>query len=329
MSPRARTQVAIVALLAFSTVGCASAPPPPTPHAPTSPPTTPSREATPSPTARLISLPPASSTSAPATDALTAPPADELERDLTTPGTLTACIAVVGGEAASLNEEGELVGYNVSFAEELAERLDLRLATRSPLFEDLIEAVRDHTCDVSVSSQNITQERLVLLDFVPYTESIQPVLVASGNPLEIDALEDLCGLAVSTTSGTTHVDLVNGTGDYTGRGLNDGCADAQREPIELQTYETEAHAVTALLTGDAVAYLGNPSFAADFPGRIERSPATLPQARQGITTAKDRPALHAAVAAIVGDLIADGTYREILIRHLPNDESVRIVSIVE
>ena len=153
--------------------------------------------------------------------------------------------------------------------------------------------------------------------------------MATGNPNNINALTDLCGHAVSATEGTTHVDLVNGTGDYVGQGLNGGCAAASLTPIDLQTHETESHAVTALLQGDVIAYLGNPSFAFEFGDQIEYSDATLPPARQGITTARDRPALHAAVAATIASMMADGTYRAILIQHLPNDESVKVVSILE
>ena len=64
-------------------------------------------------------------------------------------------------------------------------------------------------------------------------------------------------------------------------------------------------------------------------GQIEFSAATLPVARQGITTALDRPILRAAVEATFHQMFSDGTYRAILIQHLPNDESVAIVSILE
>lgn len=257
------------------------------------------------------------------------PPEADIQAALTTPGSLTACLSVVGAPATDLDDEGHLVGYNVSIAAEIADRLGLAFATSEPLFDTLIDVVRNHECDLSVSNQNITAARLELVDFVAYSESLQPVLVEAGNPNQIDALTDLCGEAVSATEGTTHIDLVNGTGEYVGQGLNADCSDAGAPPIDLRTFETEAHAVTALLTGQVSAYFGNPNFAFEFPGQIEYSDATLPPARQGITTAKDRPALHAAVAAALAEMMADGTYRAILVQHLPNDDSVQFVSILE
>jgi len=281
-------------------------------------------------TATATAMPTATATTTPPlTPPPTMPPAAAIEGELSEPGALTACLSVVGAPATTLDDQGQLAGYNVSFATEIAERLGLELATREPLFDALIDIVREHECDIAVSSQNLTASRLELVNFTAYTKSSQPVLVAFGNPSNIDTLMELCGEPVSANEGTTHVDLVNGAGDYSGRGLNAACASAGQPLINLHTFETESHAVTALLSGDVIACLGNSGFAQEFPGQIEFSDAILPVARQGITTAHDRPILHAAVEATLHQMFSDGTYRAILIHHLPNDESVSIVSILE
>ena len=310
-------------------LGCTSAPVPTVVHtnAPSLPPTailtatsssTPTSEPMPQPTPTRL-----------ATAGPTLPAGGDIQSELGDPGVLTACLSVVGAPATGLGAQGQLVGYNVSFAAEIAERLGLEMATREPQFDFLIDAVRAHQCDISVSSQNITAIRLELVNFVPYTESIQPVLVATGNPNNINSLIDLCGQAVSAAEGTTHIDLVNGTGDYEGDGLNVDCATAGLPPIDLRTFETDSHAVTALLRGNVVGYLGNSGFQQEFPHQIEFAEAILPPARQGITTALDRPNLHTAVEATLAQMFSDGRYRAILIQHLPNDESVAIVSILE
>jgi polar amino acid transport system substrate-binding protein len=330
---RAAILTAIGALL----LACTSTTTPPVTESPT-PPASAQPPSPPSPTAVITPEPSQSPTAArttllttvpPATPVPTMPSSADLQAELVAPDTLTACLAVVGAPATALNVDGMLEGYNVSFAQELANRLGLELLTREPLFDDLITTVQGHQCDLSISSQNITTGRLELVDFIAYTESIQPVLVAANNPEHIGSLADLCGKRVSAASGTTHVDLVNGTGDFAGQGLNQDCATVGEAPITLKTYETDSGAVTALLSGDVDAYLGNPNFAAEFPGQIEESDATLPPARQGITTAKDRQAVHAAIAATMSAMMADGTYRAILVQNLPNDESVQLVSILE
>jgi polar amino acid transport system substrate-binding protein len=245
------------------------------------------------------------------------------------PGVLTACVSTVGSPAAGLTEEGQLDGYNVAFANELATRLGLQIDIQQPLFEDLIDQISGHACDVSVSSQNISTSRAEQVTFVPYTRSRQPVLVEIGNPESIFTLQDLCGLPVSATTGTTHVDLVEGVGDYVGQGLNDQCTTAGSQPIDLRTFQTELEAVTALLDGEVIAYLGNPSFVFDFADRIIYSPASLPPAQQGIAIAQDHPNLVAAVESALSDMISDGVYRGILVQYLPNEASVDAVSIEE
>jgi polar amino acid transport system substrate-binding protein len=266
-----------------------------------------------------------SSTPAPSPSASESPAA--LESELIEPGVLNVCLAIVGAQAAAVDSEGELVGYNVAFAREIAARLSLEPSFQQPLFEEVIDLVADHECDISVSSQNITTSRLERMSMIPYTKSQQPVLVEIGNPHNIDSLQSLCGLSVSVTAGTTHADLVQGRGDYADAGLNDDCREAGRATIDLQTYPTEAEAVGALLDGEVAAYLGNSGFIVDYEDDIAYAQTTLPPARQGIGVATDHPVLFAAVESALTTMIADGTYRQILTEHLPNAESVDIVSI--
>jgi polar amino acid transport system substrate-binding protein len=250
-----------------------------------------------------------------------------LAAELVTPGTLTACIALFGPPAASLNDEGQLEGYNVGFANELATRLGLTAQLRESLFDDLAADIAAHECDVSISSQNITESRLAAMNMAPYTKSHQPVIVSQGNPFNILTLEDLCGKIVSATTGSTHADFVSGAGDYVGQGLSDACVARGEEAIELQTFSSEPDAVAALLDDAVAAYLGNPQFVFEFPANLDVSEAVLPPARQGMATALDRPALTAAVQATIDEMVADGTYLTILREHLPDENSVQTFSI--
>ena len=284
----------------------------------------PSTTPTPGPTLTAIPTPTLPPTSAP-----TMPAATVIAAELAKSGSLTVCLALMGAPAASLNDQGDPDGYNVAFAREIAARLGLEPVIQQTLFDDLISDIKSHACDVSVSSQNITTSRIGQMNLIPYTRSQQPVVVAKGNPAAVQSLDDLCGLSVSATTGTTHVDLVNGTGDYLGQGLNEQCAAHGREPIDLHTYDTELDAVQALLDGAVVAYLGNPNFVFDYPDYIEYAPTTLPPARQGIATAIDHPALTSAVQAAFNAMVDDGKYLAILRNYLPNEASVKVVSIIE
>lgn len=258
------------------------------------------------------------------------PPADQIAAELAAPGTLTACLALLGVPAAADDGSGEPVGYNVAFARELASRLGLTLELSVVPFDQLTTQLESNACDVSVSSQNITQSRLDAMALIPYTQSRQPVVVRYGNPLGVIELADLCGRIVSAASGTTHVDFVNGTGDYVGQGLSDICSAAGQPAAEVSTFETDLEAVQALIAEEVVAYLGNPNFYYDFRDDldIQGTPA-LPPARQGIATALDRPALTTAVQVALNGMIDDGTYVAVLREYFLTEESVEAVSIAE
>lgn len=268
--------------------------------------------------------------------ACSGPAPSQLEAaQLVRPGHLTACIAPLGQPAAGYPRgprgeqlAGELAGYNVDFARALAERLELRVAVSVTPFSGLLDAVTSHRCDVAVSSQNITSRRLEIVDFVPYTRARQRVLVAHGNPQRIATIEGLCGQLVSATTGSTHIDMVEGTGDFNGFGLSQACLADGQPPIEVHRFGSHEEAVQALLDGSVTAHLGNPNFAHRFPEQLTQSPATLPAARQGIAVAKDRPLLRGAVAAALTAMIDDGAYHAILVEHLGSDERARAGSII-
>jgi polar amino acid transport system substrate-binding protein len=270
---------------------------------------------------------PASSTSTPTptdqqpptTPAPTMPAPDAIGTELVAPGSLTICLALLGAPASALNGDGQPVGYNVAFANELASRLSLTPVIQTPNFSEVISMVQSHACDISVSSQNITAGRSAQVNLIPYTQAKLgfPVVVGAHNPQKIDALDDLCGLAVSAAAGSTAVDQVEGTGDFTGRGLNAACEAGAKGDIDLHTYPSELAAVQALLDLSVVAYLGNANFVDQYPDALERSTAVLPAARQGIAVALDHPELTAGVWAALDAMISDGTYLQILRQYLP------------
>lgn len=246
--------------------------------------------------------------------------------ELNSPDGLAVCISPLGAPAAS-QVDGQLEGYNVEFARGLADRLVLTVNVVETPFVDLLDQVEDGACDLSVSSQNITAGRLERVAFVPYTRSQQRVLVAHGNPRMVETMEDLCGLMVSTTAGSIFGDMIEGSGDFNGTGLSQACIAQGHLPIEVHKFDEAQVAVEALLDGTVTAYLGNSNYVFQYPERLVQSPATVPAARQGIGLALDRPLLRAAIEGALGELIEDGTYRQILFDALGDEELVRRGSI--
>ena len=259
----------------------------------------------------------------------TMPPASAVAAELVKPGKLAVCLALMGAPASSLDNDGNAQGYNVAFASEIAVRLGLNLVIQQTVFGEIPNDLVTHACDISVSSQNITADRLAQMNLIPYTQSKQgfPVVVAKGNPQQIGTLTDLCGHKVSAATGTTSVDAVNGTGQYIGSGIDSECQAVGGQPLDLRSYATELDAVQALLDDTVVAYLGNANYVSQYPNLLEGSSAKLPSAEQGIAVALDHPNLTTAIESALGAMITDGTYLQLLGQYMSPD-SVDNISII-
>ena len=256
------------------------------------------------------------------------PQASAVATELVKPGKLFVCLALMGAPASSLDNDGNAQGYNVAFANEIAARLGLNPVIQQAVFGEIPNDLAAHSCDVSVSSQNITADRLAQMNLVAYTQSKQgfPVVVAKGNPQNIESTLELCGKAVSAAAGSTGVDAVQGGGDVR-ESLNSACAQNGTDLVDLHTYPSELDAVQALLDGTVIAYLGNANYVDQYPNLLEESSAKLPSAEQGIGVALDHPNLTTAVESALGAMIKDGTYLQLLGQYMSPD-SVDNISII-
>jgi polar amino acid transport system substrate-binding protein len=239
--------------------------------------------------------------------------ASGLDAELVAPGRLTYCANLRPGRMGFRDDAGKPAGVNIEIAQAIAERLGLEAAIRETPFENLIDDVAGGQCDMSISSQIITQTRLERIEMLPYTQGIQHVVVRAGNPAGIRQLIDLCGKILAVQTGSTHVDLVLGQGDHSGAGIDRDCAAAGQPKVDLREFADDGEAAESVASGNADAYIGSDFIAVDRPADFELS-AALPPIRNGIGLPKDHPALLAAVDGAFQAMIGDGSYLEILDR---------------
>ena len=205
-------------------------------------------------------------------------------------------------------------GVDIEIGEALARQLGLAAEVRELLFDELIDAVAGRRCDVSIAGQFITSGRLARIDMIPYREGVGHVIVRAGNPRAIVELTDLCGRSLAVVAGTVHIEMVRGTGDYSGRGIDDQCAAASAADVNVIEFPAQREAEDALAGGDVDAYVGNDFVTIDRPADFELS-AELPPTRNGIGVRLDAAALSAALRQAFGAIIDDGSYLEILARY--------------
>jgi polar amino acid transport system substrate-binding protein len=235
-------------------------------------------------------------------------------------GKLVICIDIPYPPQEFFDDQGNPTGSDVEIGQEIAKRLGLESQIENSVFDTIIAAVTGGKCDIIISAQNITPDRLKQVDMIPYFKAGQSFVVAKGNPEAINALDDLCGKAIAAETGTTEVDYLLGTGDYKGKGLSQACTDKGKSAIDAKQFEKDSDALLALQGSQVAAYFADSPVAGYYtvqhPDQFELSGISpLDPAAEGISVPKDKTGLHAAVVTALKSMIADGAYGTILAKY--------------
>jgi polar amino acid transport system substrate-binding protein len=86
-------------------------------------------------------------------------------------------------------EGSEPIGADIDIARAIAENLGREAEFSNIGFDGIIAALLGNQCDAIIASMNVTPERSEQVDFVPYLEMGQSLVVPTGNPLGIVDLE--------------------------------------------------------------------------------------------------------------------------------------------
>jgi polar amino acid transport system substrate-binding protein len=251
--------------------------------------------------------------------------------NLVLPGKLVVCSDIPYPPLEFFDDAGNPTGSDIDIATGIATKLGLTIQIENSVFDTIIAAVTGGKCDIVVSDQNITADRLKAVDMIPYFQAGQSFVVAKGNPKAINTTDDLCGKSVAAETGTTEVDYVNGVGDYKGDGLSKQCTDKGKPKIDMKEFPKDTDALAALLGGQVDAYFADTPPAAYYTiahaDQFDLSgiPALQP-IKAGISVAKTSDGKHSpvydAVKTALLSMIADGSYQAILAKYHVDDGAV-------
>ena len=241
-------------------------------------------------------------------------------------GELLVCSDLPYPPQEFFDASGQPTGSDIEIAQAIAQRLGLKPQIVNSVFDTIIAAVTSGKCDIIVSAQNLTTDRLKQVNMIPYFKAGQAFVVAKGNPENIKTQDDLCGKTIGAETGTTEADFVQGTGDYAGDGLSKQCTDAGKAAIDLKQYDKDSDALLALSSGQVAAYFADSPVAGYYtvqhPDQFELSGVTLEIANEGISVPKDKAGLADAVKAALLSIMSDGTYTQILTKYGLQDGAV-------
>ena len=145
-----------------------------------------------------------------------------------------------------LNDKGELEGFDISVAKEVAKRLGVKVEFITPDWDLITAGKWGKRWDLSIGSMTPTKERKAALLFtMPYYSSPAQFAVHKNNTT-IKALSDLAGKRIGIASETTNE-------RYLQRNLeieDTKIVFQTWEPGELKTYPTDANHIEDLVLGD-------------------------------------------------------------------------------
>lgn len=208
-------------------------------------------------------------------------------------------------------QTGRIVGADIDLANELFQRLGLRINWQESAFAQLIPSLTTERIDVIWSGMSDLPARRETMDFVNYMHSGPQFYTMQARIGEFRAMTDLCGKNVGTSRTTAFPRQIE---EWSQR----NCVAAGRPAINVVGNESTADSRAQLRQGrlDA-AVQGSETIGYVFgldPGVFATIGEPFADLRQGIGFRKADTQLRNAVAVTLGAMIADGSYQRIMER---------------
>jgi polar amino acid transport system substrate-binding protein len=245
-----------------------------------------------------------SSSTASAPTANVTPPSDLIHA-----GTLT-----VGSDTTYPPQEyidtttNKATGFDVDLITAMAQRMGLQANIVTTKFDTIIDDLANKRFDMVISAVTINPDRQKKVDFVPYFNAGESLLVQAGNPHNIKALSDLCGQNVGVQTGTVEQpDL---------QAASAACQKAAKPPINLTVLQDQTAVIQLLVNKRVVAtYQDSPVtdyYNKQHPGQFAVGGSVVNAALEGIAVRKGDTSMFNAVKTAFDEVKADGTYHTII-----------------
>lgn len=202
-----------------------------------------------------------------------------------------------------------IVGLDPDLATALGQVLGVEVTLTHTAFDGLLTALDGGRFDLVMAAITDTKERQAKYDFVDYFTTGQAIVVKKGNPEGIKAIEDLCGKNVSVLTASTQEKLL---GEFN----TDQCAS---DKIKVTALPNDKDALLQVRTGradatftqDAVGRYNSRTVGGGSQFEVANAEPVLP-VPVGIVFTKGDTELRDAFKAALEEIIANGTYDEIL-----------------
>ncbi len=242
--------------------------------------------------------------------------------DLLTPGVLT-----IGSDTTYPPQEyidrttHKATGFDVDLITAIAKRMGLQAHIVPTTFDTIIDNLTTRHFDVVISAVNITPDRQKKVDFVPYLNAGESLLVQKGNPKHIQSTDGLCGLAVGVQDGTIEQGVLQSS--------SDNCQEQDKPAIKMIALQDQTAVIQLLAMNHVIAtYQDSPVtdyYIKEHPGQFEGGGPVVFPGPEGIATRKNDPSMFNAVQTAYNDLKAAGTYQQLILKWGLTSEKLAMV----
>lgn len=243
--------------------------------------------------------------------------------DLITPGTLT-----VGSDTTYPPQEfvdtatGQATGFDIDLITAIATRMGLKVNIVKADFGTIIDSLISKRYDVVISAVTINADRQKKVDFVPYFNAGESLLVPKGNPKNITTIEGMCGLKVGVQNGTVEQDDANAA--------DKACKKNGKPGITITALQNQTDVVQLLVTGRVDAtYQDSPVtdyYLSQNATQFQVGGVVVNAAPEGIVVRKNDTSMFHAVETAFEQLKAAGTYNALFAKwHLSDSQKISYI----
>jgi polar amino acid transport system substrate-binding protein len=207
------------------------------------------------------------------------------------------------------NNPERILGYDPDLIEAVMGCLGVKYELITTQFSGLIQGIQAGQMDLIWSNLFYTPERAKIVDFVLYQRTGDAVLVRKGNPKNIKAMSDLCGLRAAASLGSVELAALQAGSAK--------CTAAGKPAIDVSTYPNVAAVVRSLENdrSDAICMerVSLDQQAKDHPNEYQRAFILEDiEFRIGAAVIKGNDKVLLPVFEAVKAIQADGTHAKIL-----------------
>lgn len=101
------------------------------------------------------------------------------------------------------DENGDIIGFDIDVAREIASALDVKLEIKDLVFDDLLDAVEDGSVDIAIAAITITIDRSEQVLFSNAYLNAGQVIIVNDTNKDINSEKDLKDKIVGVQNGTT------------------------------------------------------------------------------------------------------------------------------